>query len=412
MPSPSHSTRTTLSVALFVACAIFLVTFAANPAFAQTETVLHSFSGKDGQFPYSNLIFDSSGNMYGTTSAGGATGNGTVFELSPNGSGGWTETVLYSFTGSAFYPDGGLVFDSKGNLYGTTYYGGAYKHGTVYQLKPNNGRWEERTLHSFDNNGKDGTGPTCGLTFDSAGNLYGTTPTGGTANGGTVFQLVEESSGAWEERILYNFPNSGNAAVNSWPVTFDAAGNLYGAVQAESPDNYGFIYELTPQSSGAWVYKTLLTFDYSNGASPQTNLLIDSSGNVYGTAAEGGAASDGIAFKLSQATKGQWSETILTNFNALASPYIGYPLGNIAFDSAGNIYGSTFEGGSDSDGTVFELSPVGNGTWEQILLHSFAGGSDGSEPWGGVVVDSSGNVYGTTISGGVAGYGTVWEVTP
>jgi uncharacterized repeat protein (TIGR03803 family) len=395
--------------------ALFVVAIAAQAAFAQTETILHSFNGKDGQFPASSLIFDSSGNLYGTTQLGGAANNGAVFELSSNGSGGWTETVLYSFgsaAGDAYYPYAGLVFDSAGNLYGTTYYGGAYGYGAVYQLKPNNGRWEERILHSFNNNGKDGTNPTCALTFDSAGNLYGATPTGGTANEGTVFQFVPKSSGEWEERVLYSFPNAKNV-VNSYPVVFDASGNLYGAVSSGGSDNYGFIYELAPQSNGTWKYEGLLNFDYADGAAPQGNLLIDSAGNLYGATDQGGTGSDGVVFELSKGKKGQWTETVLTNFSTLGTPAIGYLIGNIAFDSAGNIYGTSGQYSSSFDGTVYELTPVGNGTWEQILLHSFTGGSsDGSEPWGGVVLDGSGNVYGTTISGGTDGYGTVWEVTP
>jgi uncharacterized repeat protein (TIGR03803 family) len=389
--------RSTFTLALLTAFALF----ALPQSRAQTETILHTFTGQpDGQGPFDTLILDSSGNLYGTTSGGGATGGGTVFELSPNSSGGWTETILYNFdsaSSGAYQPWGGLVFDSAGNLYGTTYYGGAYGYGTVFELKQKNGRWAEKILHNFNNNGKDGTNPHSNLIFDSAGNLYGTTPTGGTSNGGTVFQLTPKSSGAWGERVLCSFNLDGKVNPNAEAVVFDSAGNLYGTVDIGGTYGYGFAYELTPQTNGGWKEKVLFNFDSSDGAAPTSNLLIDSSGNLYGSA-------EGVVFELSPGKKA-WTETILTNFS-------GFGIGNIAFDSAGNIFGATQNGGSNYDGSVFESSPAGDGKWTQTQLYSFVGGSDGASPIGGVVLDSSGNIYGTTLQGGSDGEGVVWEITP
>jgi uncharacterized repeat protein (TIGR03803 family) len=352
------SHKLTLTLSLLAACAFFMATSAATQAGAQTETIVHTFSGQpDGQGPFDSLIVDASGNLYGTASGGGSHGGGIVFELTPNGAGGWTETTLYNFSsspvGAAYEPWAGLVFDSAGNLYGTTYYGGTYGYGTVFELRQVGRQWNEKVLHSFNSNGKDGTYPRSNLTFDSAGNLYGTTPTGGSSGGGTVFQLVPKTGGGWSERVICSFNLKGDVNPNATPVVFDSSGNLYGAVDVGGTSSDGFIYELAPQSNGDWKEETLFNFDYNNGASPTSNLLIDSSGNLYGTALEGGTGSDGIVFELSRGKKGVWTQTILTDFSINATPDIGYPVGNIVFDSAGNLYGSTDEGGPNNDGTVF-----------------------------------------------------------
>jgi uncharacterized repeat protein (TIGR03803 family) len=414
MPLSSQSTKATLALTLFAACALFMTAFTTTQARAQTETILHNFMGQpDGQFGYAPPIFDSLGNLYCTTSGGGSHGGGTVFKLTPNGSGGWTETILYSIGGSSDSPSepwGGLTFDSAGNLYGTTYYGGENGYGTVFQLKPSNGHWFIKVLHSFNNNGEDGFYPQSGVVLDSAGNLYGTTSEGGAENGGIVYELVLSSTGQYRERILHGFANPVNQVGNSsQPLTFDSAGNLYGVSMVGGKDDFGVAFELTPQTGGSWKYKVLWGFGGVSGTYPKSNLLVDSAGNLYGTA-NSGDNGFGTLYELSPTASGPWTEKSLAAFNTFG--YAEYPTGNIAFDAEGNIYGTSFDGGPGNVGTVWEASPAGNEAWTLTVLHNFGSGTDGAYPVGGVALDSSGNVYGTTATGGTAGFGTTWEVTP
>src|ERR1035441_332430 len=234
----------TLSIGLRAVLAIIAATLFVTSTWATAqEKVLHNFNnnGTDGTNPRAGLIFDAAGNLYGTTENGGTNGVGTVFELTPTAGGGWTETVLYSFCSQANCTDGyqpwaGLIFDAAGNLYGTTVYGGTADTtcsycGTVFELTPNgSGGWTETVLHSFGD-GTDGFYPSAGLIFDAAGNLYGTTAMGGTYDypwDGTVFELTPAAGGGWTEKVLYSF---GGGTDGYWPeagLIFDAAGNLYG----------------------------------------------------------------------------------------------------------------------------------------------------------------------------------------
>lgn len=414
MPKFSQSTKTTLALTLLAACAVFMAAFTTTQARAQTETILHNFTGQpDGQFSYAPLIFDSLGNLYGTTAGGGSHGGGTVFKLTPNGSGGWAETILYSFGGSsdsASEPNGGLTFDSAGNLYGTTYYGGQNDYGTVFQLKSKSGHWSSRVLHSFNNNEKDGFYPQSAVVLDSAGNVYGTTPEGGPANGGIVYELVVGSTGQYTERILHSFANPLNQVANSsQPLIFDSVGDLYGVSMVGGKNNFGLAFELTPQTGGSWKYKVLWSFGGVSGNYPRSNLLFDSAGNLYGTA-NSGDNGFGTLYELSPTASGTWTEKSLAAFDTFG--YAEYPTGNIAFDAAGDIYGTSFDGGPSNLGTVWEASPAGTDAWTQTVLHNFGTGTDGSYPGGGVVLDGFGNIYGTTTIGGTASLGTVWEVTP
>lgn len=399
---------------LCVAFALAMTMLAPTYTLAQTETLLHSFTGQpDGQFSYAPLIFDSAGNLYGTTSGGGSHGGGTAFKLTPNGSGGWTEAALYNFGSSsvdASEPNGGLIFDSAGNLYGTTVYGGTYGYGTVFELRLNGGHWAEKILHSFNDNGKDGFYPQSSVGLDSAGNVYGTTTEGGTANGGIVYELVSGNGGQYTERIVHSFANPQNQQANdSHPLIFDAAGNLYGVSMIGGKNSSGVAFELMPQASGGWKYKVLWNFGGVSGEYPRSNLLFDSAGNLYGTT-NAGDNGYGTLYELSPAANGQWTEKTLVAFDTFG--LAEYPLGEIAFNPAGDILGTSFIGGPGSLGTVWEASPAGGGSWTTTVLHDFGSGTDGYYPVGGVVVDSSGNVYGTTSVGGTASLGTVWEVTP
>jgi uncharacterized repeat protein (TIGR03803 family) len=218
-----------------------------------TETVLHSFNnnGTDGYSPWGGLTIDALGNLYGTTAAGGAYNQGTIFELTPTASGSWTETLLHSFNdngtdGSRPYDT--LIFDASGNLYGATELGGTYNHGAVFELTPKvGGGWTEKVLHSFDENGVDGYDPWAGLVLDAAGNLYGTTLGGGASSCGVVFKLTPASGGSWTEKIMHSFtsePTDGCAPRAG--LTFDASGNIYGTTNAGGANGGGTVFEITP----------------------------------------------------------------------------------------------------------------------------------------------------------------------
>jgi uncharacterized repeat protein (TIGR03803 family) len=249
------------------------------------------------------LIFDGSGNLYGTTAAGGTFGEGTVFELSPNGGGGWTETVLYSFQNDASdgtSPSVSLVFDTAGNLYGTTSAGGSSSAcgcGTVFQLTPvTGGGWTEKIIHSFFET--DGYLPQAGLIIDKAGNLYGTTFFGGTYGYGTAFELSPEVGGNWNLTTLQNFNISGDGGAYLYGgVILDAKGNLYGTTFRGGASDEGTVFELSPAGFGAWKEKVLYSFSNS-GYQPDAGVIADASGNLYGTTYGGGSGSGGTVFAV------------------------------------------------------------------------------------------------------------------
>jgi uncharacterized repeat protein (TIGR03803 family) len=391
------------------------------------ETVLHRFSGgKQGGAPFAGLTFDSSGNLYGTTSQGGF-GFGAVFELTPAKTG-WKERVIYRF---AKLPDGiipnpgSLILDGAGNIYGTTGGGGAYGFGTVYELTrhPDN-TWTESILYSFRGSGNgDGQDPEAGLIFDSLGNLYGTTALGGhgcSGTGcGTVFKLSPSGSD-WTETLLYSFRGNSDGAGVSAPVIFDRAGNLYGTTtEGGNSANQGTVFELT-QAKGVWKEKVLHRFTGgSDGGGPYAGLTLHGTGHIYGSTFYGGTSGYGTVFELTH-LKTEWMETVLYNFDAGSDG--GFPYyGTLVFDKTGNVYGTTSTGGCCGFGTVFELSPAGNGKWTETVLDGFVGdGDDGVEPDGGLVFDTAGNLYGTTSGGGglgtcsdtVLGCGVVFKLTP
>jgi uncharacterized repeat protein (TIGR03803 family) len=341
---------------------------------ASTYKVLYKFSGgADGASP-NGLVFDKLGNLYGTTRAGGVTGNGTVFKLEPHPNGTWTQTVLHSFRG----PDGaspfaGLIFDGAGNLYGTTAQGGPaciYATGgcgVVFKLKPNSdGTWTESVLYRFKGGNSDGATPLAGLVFDGAGNLYSTTSYGGPGGAGDVFQLKRNSNGTWTEKILYMF--TGNGPDGYIPVSglvFDAAGNLYGTTSQggnmNCPALYGcgVAFRLTPDSDGSWTESLLHIFcstaDCADGSFPEAALVFDKAGNLYSTAAAAGGppATNGTVFRLKLQSDGSWTEKVLHSFDREAA----FPVAGLVFDAAGNLYGTASNGGPADGGAVFKLSP-------------------------------------------------------
>jgi len=405
--------------------------------------VLWSFLGTptDGFEPVSGLVFDRSGNLYGTTSRGGSgvVPYGVVFELSPQGEGTWIETVLYNFCSVTACLDGaapmaGLVFDSKGNLYGTTYAGGTndcengfFGCGTVFELSPPSlpgGNWTEAVLYNFCSDGlgggcKDGAEPTSHLTLRD-GNLYGTTTTGGTGgfvNGcclaGTVFEL-SPGNDSWTHAVLYNFCADGHNYTcpdGSGPqagVTFDDTGNLYGTTKAGGSFHglgNGTVYKLSPSFSG-WTETLLSGHDAPAGeAAPLGEITVDRLGDVYGTFSMGGTSSAGGVFRLSQ--KRGSPKIFSFNGNNGQGPSAGVLLES----KTATLYGTTSTGGTAQAGTVFGIS--GSGT--ESVLYNFCskrGCVDGEGPLGNLITDADGNLYGTASFGGANGNGVVFEISP
>lgn len=417
------STQRILSATVATACLAIGLSIPTRSA-AQTETVLHAFSGKDGVSPSLTVTFDSAGNIYGITAEGGSSNNGTVFELTLK-NGVWSEKTLISFNGGngGSQPVGGLILDSSGNLYGTTKEGGTNGAGIVFELsKSGSGAWTEKILHNFGA-GKDGKFPRATLVFDSAGNLYGTTEGGGAygdgtvSKGGTAFKLAPGSKG-WTETVIHSFGNGTDAANPRCNLVLDANGNVYGTAMNAGANGYGAAYEISPQAHGGWKEKLIYSFNpannFSDGGRPEAGLIFDKSGNLYGTTVFGGERGGGIVYELSPASGGAWSETVISSFEQpFFQPSNLYS--GVVFDSAGNLYGATLRGagtGTVFDGTVYKLTPSGSGTWINTTLYAF-GANHGAVPGAGsLVLDSSGNVYGATQAGGANKDGVVFKITP
>lgn len=411
-----HILCTTLAVAAFT------FTLAARTQ-AQTESVLYSFSGRsDGADPSGGLVADAAGNLYGTTFAGGdlsgcgGAGCGVVYKLSPS-AGGWTETVLHSFTGGGdgANPASGVIFDAKGNLYGMASAGGKNDCptgcGVVFQLSPTSNGWTEKPLYNFAG-GTDGFAPYFGLTFDAAGNLYGTALSGGnltdcpshTYGCGVAFKLWHASAG-WTYQVLYAFTDSDSSSPSSGLI-LDAKGQIFGTGSA----GYGMVYRLIPQAGKTWTDEVLYEFQKPNGSSPG-GLLMDTSGNLFGPTYYGGTGGGivdcednqpgcGTAFQLRLTSSG-YIEDVLYNFAGQDAN----PNGSLVFDAAGNLYGV------DSV-EVFELTRRNsNGPWKKTALHTFSSAGDGADPRGPVLLNSAGDIFGVTYAGGLSGYGTVFEIT-
>jgi hypothetical protein len=358
------------------------------PAGTTEGQILYEFSGTtDGAGPSTRLTFDAAGNLYGVASAGGnmsdcyELGCGVVFELSPNGNGTWTESVLYAFTGATdgSEPFGGVVFDAKGNLYGVTAGGGTKTCqgtnycGTVFELSPDASGWSLTTLHSFDGS-TDGGNPSGVLTIDSPGTVYGTAYTGGntacTYGCGVVFSLNRTSTGSWNFSRLFAF-NGADGQSPAAGLVFDRAGNIYGNTGAGgntgSGDNCpgvgtcGVVYKLS-QNNGTWKESTLYKFTgNSDGSEPRDGVSLDAQGNVFGAAGYGGQQDCGNS---------------------------GYPPGC---------------------GTIWEVSPSSTG-WTFSLVHAFTGG-DGEIPNGSLIVTATGNLIGTSVVGD-GGYGNIFVLSP
>lgn len=403
-------------VALMMTAAALLCTATSGEA-AVKETTLYSFTGgNDGSFPHAGVIGDEKGNLYGVTSSGGANHAGAIFELSPpaKGQSAWTQTTLYSFTGGndGANPQAALMMDAKGNLYGTTYSGGATGNGVVFELArhKHEGTWTYRTLWGFTG-GNDGGVPAGSLTMDSAGNLYGSTTQGGTGVVGTVFELSPNGK-KWSESVLYNFTGNNDGGEPMGNVLLGKDGNLYGTTAGYGEFNYGVVYKLTAQGGGNWGFSVLHAFaGGSDGEVPRDGLIQDANGTLYGATA-GFSASYGNVFQLN--TDG-------SNYNVIYSIIGGQgftgngPWQTVSLGADGTIYGTTYADGASSFGEVFQLTPQGGNSWTPKVLYTFPGGAGGQYSYSKVWLDKVGRLYGTTY--GIAGQGgffpgTVWRIKP
>jgi uncharacterized repeat protein (TIGR03803 family) len=376
--------------------------------------VLHAFGkGADGGGLWSPVALDGKGNLYGATSGGGPYGYGIVFMLVPRPNGSWIETVLHSFKNGdpgGSEPNGGLILDGVGNIYGTATAGGAHHSGVVFELRRGSNRWTESVLHNFCSRSgcEDGGSPSAGVIWDKAGGLLGTAA--------DAFELTSSSSG-WKETVLHRFGIKKGDGVDPFAgLILDTSGNIFGTTQAGGigcgGGGCGTVYELAHTSSG-WKETVLYSFN-NNGTDGYTPgngaLIIDASGHLYGTTAVGGTGEWGTVFQLKRIA-GRWKETIVYNFTN--GPSGGFPAGGVVMDKAGNLYGTTISGGTSSCdcGVIYKLSPESKGRWTYTVLHRFTG-NDGAQPAASLILDNRGNLYGTTPLGGANGAGVVFELTP
>jgi uncharacterized repeat protein (TIGR03803 family) len=452
----SRKSSATSNIALVAIAPVVLALLASTAAFAQTLPTLHRFAAQSGgTIPLSGtLLADQSANLYGTTNYGGASNDGTVFELSPPVTdGAWTETVLHSFAGGSdgVSPTGHLVADAVGNLYGVTAFGGSGSSGIVYQLVPpatTGGGWTENVLYSFQGFA-DGSFPSAGLIFDSSGNLYGETGFGGSCatnqGSGTIYELSPPTvpGNPWTKTTLFSFTQNCGGTDGHSPsggLVLGKGGALYGtttfggAPQGTEPAE-GTVFRLGPPVAGKteWTFSTLHTFTVgTDGMNPRAGVVFDSKGNLYGTTQAGGDLSAcpsgtpgcGTAFELSPAGGGVWNETIIYAFTGGNDG--GDPFTPLLVDGNGNLYGTATNGGVGTCagsqlggcGSVFKLIPpsTSGGTWTEVTLHTFTGtSSDEGMPYSGVIFGKNHRLFGTVAGNNLATpkqYGTVFKVVP
>jgi uncharacterized repeat protein (TIGR03803 family) len=361
-----------LRVALLLVIITLVWALAPTAGAASKFEVLYKFYGyQNGAFPSAGLTYDSAGNLYGTTTTGSSNHSpldSDAFELTPNSDGSWTEGIIYTFTGGpqGYAPQGTLIFDSAGNLYGTMSEGGINGNsgsGLVYELSPNgDGTWTDTVLYNLGSD--DGAYPGA-VIFGAAGNLYGiTTDDGGNTVGGTVFQLTPKEHGTWTFATLYNFCSlkycrDGGAPVGG--LTFDSAGNLYGTTEEGGEYADGVVFELTPTTKGLWNEKVLHQFvgGSYDGAVPLGGVTFDSNGRLYGTTLRGGRTEGscdhgcGVVFKLVKDSQGVWHEGVIHKL----SPAAAFPQAGLVFNGR-DLFGASFGNGNGANnGVVFEVVP-------------------------------------------------------
>jgi uncharacterized repeat protein (TIGR03803 family) len=393
---------------------VLLSGIAIQSATAQTFSVLHQFTGgADGSGPPAGLTIDQGGHLFGTTAAGGRSGNGTVFEMKPSG-GGWTFASLYSFLGGndGTTPEARVMIGPSGILYGTTAHGGGGSLcvggcGTVFNLRPparicnrSTCPWTETVLYRFlGSRVNDGYSPLGDLVFDQSGAVYGVTVDGGQQFKGIVYKLTL-ASGSWTENVLYNFVGGNDGEWPSSGLATNDASTLYGATPLGGQYNAGVVDQVT---SPGGVESDIHAFNATTDGRSPTGVVADAAGNLYGGTTYEGQFGGGTVFKLNP-SNGNWTFSVL-----FQNPDGGCGIaGPLAMDSAGNLYGVTCN-------KVFKLTPSA-GNWTYTELHQFAG-ADGISPNGSLVFDNDGNIYGTAYSGGTGncfprGCGVVWKITP
>jgi uncharacterized repeat protein (TIGR03803 family) len=403
----------------------FIVAHLTAPnALAGSQQVIHTFTGADGQFPEATLVQDASGRLYGTTANGGnhspncgSDGCGVVFVLSPQERGAWRYQLLYAFTGGddGWWPVGKLAIGAGGTLYGTTQFGGPNGQGTVFRLEPEGGGpWTESVIHTFGF-GLDGTWPQAGLTLDATGKLYGTTSQGAGSTG-VAYKLTPNLDGSWTEEVLYAFGSAPFDPANpASDLVFDTAGNLYGTSRLGGNFGHGTVFELSP-GSGLWSETVLYSFSGRNQdeGDPQAAVRLDSSGNIYGTTS-GEASAKGVfgnAFKLVPHL-GAWQFHTLHLFGFGDDGIT--PMSGLTPDRANNLYGTTLSGGANGTGTVYQLIRGANGAWTEKVVFSFptccSGNNPGGNPYSGVTIGQRGALFTAAAFGGSSGAGEIYKIT-
>jgi uncharacterized repeat protein (TIGR03803 family) len=413
MASKSFHGFTTQFLGFIMVIALF------SPAWAASNgKVIYNFTGgNDGGDPATQLAFDNSGNAYGTTVTGGAFGCGTVFELTPSGSH-WRLSTLYSFTclEDGKNPYGGVTLDAADNLYGTTVAGGSGGTcagdgcGTVYELSKSGNSWIQTTLYNFTG-GNDGSGPGGVVVFDTSGNLYGTTPDGGLDGEGVVYELSPGHGGLWNQTVIHAFTGGADGGVGSLGSLLYNESNFYGVTESGGVYGAGTVFQLSPASGGGWTFTTIHQFQgLPHAGFPYGGLITDGQGRLFGTTYFGGADGMGTVFAFAR-VNGELKETVLHSFTG--SNDGANPTSTPIFDKAGNLYVTTSGGGSPSCqcGTIFELSPL-NGGVKGTTIHSFTGNRDGGFPNYGLTTDMQGTLYGTTPVGGTHNEGVIFSFTP
>lgn len=385
---------------------------AGNRSAEGSERVLYSFTGgSDGGNAATGLALDGSGNLYGTTVTGGTSQCGTIFKLTPQASPPWPEIVLHNFGcyADGKNPHGGVSFDRGGNLDGTTVGGGSGGScgsdgcGILFQLTSQT----ENVLHNFSA-GRDGFGPGGGVVFDPAGDVYGMTPDGGSHSEGTIYK-VWRAGRQWHERVIHAFTGGTDGGVGSLGLLLrDAAGNLYGVAEIGGAHGAGTVFKLRATSRKRWKLTTLYAFKgQPDGGSPYGGLVADAAGDLYGTTYYGGADGLGSVFELARSAHGPYRERVLYSFGAGSDG--SSPTATLLFTN-GELYGTTSAGGGSCGcGTLFKVSARSG---RETVLHAFGNGTDGAYPYYGLTLDASGNFYGATVAGGSFGQGAVYEFAP
>ena len=394
---------------------LIVLTFTGNVWAGPKFKVLHAFGvGKDGGGLYGSLAVDPNGNLYGVARGGGNYDSGAVFELTPDSTGHWSETILHSFNchTESCLPESGLTFNAAGSLYGMTSSG----LGGVFELRRGSHDWSLIALHD--------RGQSANLILDQTGDLYGPMAAVGQYGLGAISELVRDKG--WKESWIYSFcsdENQKGLCLDGWNasagVTWGPGGTLYGTTLYGGDSSYcgnvgcGVVYELKPKKIGSWKQTVLHSFPAFNGDGSvlYAGVVLDKSGNVYGATYHGGSIDCGVIFKLTRKANGTWDETILKDFANTAQ---GCSANTLTFDAKGNLWGTAQGGTGCKDGgcgVVFKMTPGAKGKWNYSVVHAFDD-SDGDIPAAAVIFDKKGNLYGTTELGGAGGFGVVFEITP